>query len=396
MNNTEIAIVGGGMVGSTLACALAQAHFKVHLIEQQPEPESIGDDFELRVSALSRASQNLLTDLGAWQKIQAMRCFPYQKMQVEERNSFGQIQFSAAEIGEPDLGHIVENKVIVKALAELIAIHPHITTHYQCQVTQLKTAPLAYLKLDNGIELKPDLIVAADGGDSNIRNMVNIKTKGWLYDQHAVIATVETLGCNQATAWQRFMSAGPLALLPLDDKHCSIVWSTTPEHAELLLEMSDEAFCQVFSDATSKQWGGVIKTSKRASYPLCYQHAQHYIKDTLVLVGDAAHRIHPLAGQGVNLGFLDVACLTDVLIHNREKEKPLADYAGLRVYERTRKSENSLMMASMDIFKRLFSNNIFPLKIVRNIGLNIVNKARPIKHFFIKQALKNHYKLNNH
>jgi 2-octaprenylphenol hydroxylase len=382
-------IVGGGMVGNALACALGQQEFRVAVIElREPAREWPADEIDLRVSALTRASQNILQNLGAWERMAQLRVSPYQEMQVWDAEGSGSIHFGCSEIWESDLGHIVENRVTQLALWEQLEKLPNV--HRFCPATIEKVeldGPRPLIQLEDGSRLSTELLVGADGRDSRIRQAAGIKTRGWDYDQHGLVSTVKTEKPHRETAWQRFMPTGPLAFLPLNDGRCSIVWSTSPERASELLELKDTAFCDALSEASGFVLGRIQKCGPRAAFPLRLQHANNYVQPGLALVGDAAHAVHPLAGQGVNLGFLDAATLAEVLVDARRKGRKLGALSTLRRYERARKGANMGMLAAMDGFKRLFSNKDISLSLLRNLGLNLTDAAWPVKHLIMRRAL---------
>ncbi|WP_293643866.1 UbiH/UbiF/VisC/COQ6 family ubiquinone biosynthesis hydroxylase [Thiolapillus sp.] len=387
-SHTDIIIAGGGMVGAALACALAEQDFSIALLERrEPTEDWPQDSHDIRVSAISRASQNIFSHLKAWPGMVRRRVTPYEQMCVWE-SSGAKIHFHAADIGEPDLGHIIENRIIQIALWERLHALDNIDIHCPASISGLdlnENAPRVVL--NNGTQLSASLVVAADGARSSLRELAGISTGGWGYDQTAVVCTVRAEKGNQATCWQRFMTHGPLALLPMDDDLFSIVWSTTPEQAQELTEMPAGDFDEALTRASEERLGRLELQGERGAFPLRLQHAKQYIKPGLALVGDAAHVIHPLAGQGVNLGLLDMAELTDVLVRARGKGHPLGSLHTLRRYERARKGENIAMQGSMDVFKRVFSNDLPPLKIIRNLGMGVTERLLPVKNLLIRNAM---------
>ena len=400
IQQTDIAVVGAGMVGAAAALALADIGYQVCLIEAAPAPLAFDKAFiSNRVSAITHASQQVLDELAVWELIAAMRVAPYEQMHVwEDSGSFGKagaIHFDAADLGEPYLGHIVENNVIQLALWAALQAHPGVNVINSAAVTAAErlsgeTAVCkSQLTLDNGQSVLADLVVAADGKQSRLRDMLGISTKGWLYDQHALVATVKTAG-HQATAWQRFMPKGPLAFLPLNtdaDRDCSIVWSTSPEMAGQLRDMPETEFLPALQQASQGLLGEIAAVDSRAVFPLELKHAETYIREGFVLIGDAAHAIHPLAGQGVNLGFEDVQALRECLHLARQQSRNPGLLHSLRKYERQRKGANLTMLAAMDGFKRLFSNDNTGLSLLRSQGLSLVNQAGALKHFLTRYAM---------
>lgn len=385
----DIAVVGGGMVGASLALAAAGAGLRVALLERkEPERDWSQPGYDLRVSALTRASQVILQNLGAWRHMQAMRVTPYERMQVWERLGSGEIDFDAADIGEPDLGHIVENRVIVAALWRELDAQPGVEYLAGKTVRALELDSMqARLLFEDGSDLSAQLLVGADGARSRLRELAGIGHLGRDYDQQAVVATVLAEEGNAATAWQRFMPLGPLALLPLERERFSIVWSTSPEQARELLELPPPQFEARLTRASEGVCGRLSLDGERAAFPLRLQHANAYVRPGLALVGDAAHVIHPLAGQGVNLGLLDAAVLSDVLVAARQSGQPLGGLGVLRRYERGRKGHNLAVQFAMDGFKHLFSNSHPGLYLMRNLGLGLANRLPPVRHGFERVAL---------
>ena len=376
------------MVGAALAVALAQQRFSVCVAENRVPPLAWEPaSYDLRVSAITRASQHLLENLGVWEAIVDDRATAYQQMHVWDRAGFGEIHFDAADLAEPDLGHIVENRVIVRALWQAldkagVAVRaPVRLRHLQADEDG------ATLQLDDQSRLRAGLVVAADGAHSQVRELVGIKLRSESYGQHAVVATVHAEAGNQSTAWQRFMQNGPLALLPLERDLFSIVWSTRPEEAARLAALPEDEFNALLTEAAEARLGMLTVRGERAAFPLRLQHALSYVRPGVALVGDAAHVIHPLAGQGVNLGFLDAAALVDALVDGREAGRAPGALRTLRSYERSRKGHNSATQLAMDGFKHLFGNDHVGLSVLRNIGLGVAGRIGPLRRLFERVAL---------
>ncbi|OYT97492.1 MAG: 2-octaprenyl-3-methyl-6-methoxy-1,4-benzoquinol hydroxylase [Pseudomonas sp. PGPPP3] len=391
----DLIIVGAGMVGSALALALQNSGLQILLLDGGPlsvKPFDQSAAFEPRVSALSAASQRILERLGAWDGIAARRTSPYGEMQVWDGSGTGQVHFSAASVHAEVLGHIVENRVVQDGLLDAL---------YEADLGLLPGARLEQLRrsgddwlltLTDGRELRAPLVIAADGANSAVRRLAGCATREWDYLHHAIVTSVRCSKPHQQTAWQRFTDDGPLAFLPLakadDAEHwCSIVWSTTPAEAERLMALGDAAFCHELGKAFEWRLGDVLESDPRHCIPLRQRHAKRYVEPGLALIGDAAHTIHPLAGQGVNLGFLDAAVLAEVLMHALERGENLADIKVLGRFERRRMPHNLAMMAAMEGFERLFQADPLPLRWLRNSGLNLVDGANEAKALFVRQAL---------
>ncbi|PKF70790.1 2-octaprenyl-3-methyl-6-methoxy-1,4-benzoquinol hydroxylase [Pseudomonas fluvialis] len=390
----DLIIVGAGMVGSALALALKDSGLNILLLDggsMAVRPFSGEAPFEPRVSALSMASQRLLERLQVWPGVQARRASPYAQMQVWDGSGTGSIHFSAASVHADNLGHIVENRVVQDALLEAL---------FDSEVGLLPNARLEQLRRDgddwllqlvDGRQLRTPLLVAADGANSSVRQMAGCATREWDYLHHAIVTSVRCADAHQATAWQRFTDDGPLAFLPLrrgEDEHwCSIVWSTVPEEARRLMALDDQAFRQALGKAFEWRLGEVLEVDPRLCIPLRQRHAKRYIQPGLALIGDAAHTIHPLAGQGVNLGFLDAATLAEVLLHALRRGEALASEKTLSRFERRRMPHNLAMMAAMEGFQRLFQADPLSVRWLRNSGLNLVDGLAEAKALFVRQAL---------
>ncbi|BFM14076.1 2-octaprenyl-3-methyl-6-methoxy-1,4-benzoquinol hydroxylase [Maricurvus nonylphenolicus] len=393
----DILIVGAGLVGGALACALAQIDqsLAVGVIEAGPDPKPFNaEQFDPRVVALTHASKQLLASIGAWDMIEAERTCPYTDMHVWDADGTGNIHFDCREVQQPSLGHIVENSVAVRAITQQLyqranvqLIHGRVETLHRDDQAQL-----SQVILESGEVVSAPLLLACDGANSKVRELANMHTREWDYGHHAVVTTVRSEQPHQFTAWQRFLTSGPLAFLPLvtaegDAHQCSIVWSVLPELAEALMALDDDTFCLRLSDAFEHKLGKVVHADKRFSFPLRQRHAIDYIKPGIALVGDACHTIHPLAGQGVNLGFLDVLALQQEIQRACERNLPLSDESILRRYQRQRKSGNLSMMAAMEGFKRLFGADNIGVRWVRNEGLRQVNSLPLLKNTIVKQAM---------
>ena len=390
----DLLIVGAGMVGSALALALKDSGLKILLLDGSPldvKPFSPQAPFEPRVSALSAASQRILQRLGAWDGIARRRASPYSHMHVWDGSGTGQIHFSAASVHAEVLGHIVENRVIQDALLECLQA-TDIQLLANARLEQMRrSADDWLLTLADGRTLRAPVVIAADGANSAVRRLTGCETREWDYQHHAIVTSVRCAEPHQQTAWQRFTDHGPLAFLPLQrdgqQDWCSIVWSTTPEQAAHLMALDDEGFCRELELAFEGRLGNVVSADPRVCVPLRQRHAKRYVAEGLALIGDAAHVIHPLAGQGVNLGFLDAAVLAEVLLAATERGERLADVKVLSRYERRRMPHNLALMAAMEGFERLFQADQLPLRWLRNAGLKIVDQMPEAKAVFVRQAL---------
>ncbi len=399
----DVTIIGSGIAGSALAVALGGKGLSIGLVEAQslgdalaatePAEALVVSDFDARVSALTPRSQSFLDNIGAWDDIIRQRVCPYSHMTVWDAEGTGSIEFDCAEVDVPVLGHIVENRVIVASVLQQVSNCSDITVLSPVTLESCATLESggARVQLEGGASIETDLLVAADGAMSRVRTMLNFDTREWDYGHSALVTTVETEQPHQATAWQRFLPSGPLAFLPLPgarDRHfCSIVWSLTDSALEGLLAMPADEFCAELETAFEKRLGAVLACASRFAFPLRQRHAVDYVKPGVALVADAAHTIHPLAGQGINLGLADVAVLAQEILAGRERGAKPGQLQLLKRYQRQRKSENLLMMAAMDGFKALFEQTSLPIRLLRNAGMRGVSQLGPVKAQLMHRAM---------
>jgi len=381
-------VIGAGIVGATLAASLAQQGHHIAIVEPYPsqafDPNSA---FELRVSAISRASQRALAQVGAWDKVLAKRAHAYDVMQVWDATGQGEIRFAAAELGEADLGHIVENQVTQLSLMEVLQAEPNAQLFCPASMTHLTLMPegLRQVQLDTGVCLQAPLVVGADGANSMVRDLAGVSVERCDYGQKGLVAVVKTEHGHQDTAWQRFLPTGPLAFLPLDQGYSSIVWSLPSDQADRYLKQSEEVFQQSLASALDYRLGAIMEVGPRAAFPLLGSQASSHIAKGVALVGDAAHTIHPLAGQGVNLGIKDAVVLAELL--SRCPPKLWGSHKRLRQYERARKGDNLMTMKVMEGFKLLFGHDAEVVKLARNTGLNVFNAMPVVKQQIMRNAM---------
>jgi 2-octaprenyl-3-methyl-6-methoxy-1,4-benzoquinol hydroxylase len=384
----DVVVVGGGMVGAAVGCGLGGSRLKVAVIESAPpEPFSPEQPHDLRVSALSIASKNILAAVGAWRGVESRRFCPFRRMRVWE--TAGDTEFRSDDIGERELGYIVENRITQLALLERLEAFENVEVICRVDVKKIRyqLGGASEIELADGRVLSAKLLVAADGGQSRVRQTVGIGVTGWDYQQHALVIYVETAYGQQDITWQRFVPSGPQAFLPLTGHYGSIVWYHAPDQVSRLKGLPDEALLEELQNAFPECLGKINKVLGRASFPLKRQHAQHYVKPGVALVGDAAHMINPLAGQGVNIGFLDAAALAEVVLDADKKGEDIADAAVLKRYEKMRRNENLKMMTVMDAFYRVFSNDLLPVKFLRNLGLGLAERILPAKNLVMRSAM---------
>lgn len=388
MQRTDVIVVGAGMVGLTAALALAKQGLQVAVIDQQPAPLMPQGSAQLRVSALSLASVHCLQRLNAWQHLQSERVTPYTHMHVWEQDSFASIDFNHQQIGVPQLGHLLENQHLQWALWQQASQQSAIELYAQRTISQLHIGKSeAFVSLDNQQTLSAALVVAADGAESAIRKQAALPQTFWDYEQSALVATVETTLPHQHCARQVFSPDGVLALLPIwHANQCSIVWSTGHDKAESLLNMPEASFTKAITAQFDAKLGHISLCSDRRSFLLKMRYSRTWAAERIVLLGDAAHTIHPLAGQGANLGIMDAASLAQCLGQVHTKGSDIGHLSNLRQYERWRKAEALKMTAAMEGFKQLFSGNHPVKKLVRGLGLGVTNKLPLIKQQIMAHA----------
>ena len=384
MEHCDIAIVGAGMVGAATACLLAAQGLSIRVIETRlPEPYAPEQPLDLRVSAISQASVALLDQAGAWQHLQQMRLCPYRRLETWELEGFA-TRFDAADLGLPQLGYIIENRLVQLALLKRMEDFPNIQTHTPAAVQRLsQSADAAVLTLDDGTELSARWVLACDGAESLTRRLAGIGVSRFEYRQHCMLINIDTDFEQEDITWQQFTPSGPRAFLPLPGRHGSLVWYDSPARIRALSAMSNEALTAEVRQHFPARLGGFQVTGK-GSFPLVRRHANDYHAGRVLLLGDAAHTINPLAGQGVNLGFKDVACWVE-LLHKAGGDWHQLALAGR--YERRRRPDNLLMQSGMDLFYGVFSNEIGPLRLARNLALTLADRAGPLKEMALRYAL---------
>ncbi|MCL6270286.1 FAD-dependent monooxygenase [Sansalvadorimonas sp. 2012CJ34-2] len=388
----DIIVLGGGISGAAMALALADTPLSVALVDTSAlEPVEHDGTFDARVSALTEASRHLLNNLGAWERMVEQRVSPYYGMEVWDAAGTGTIKFSARELAVSRLGHIVENNVTRGALLEKLATTSvHMMGGLEVQGLK-KKGDQVELKLWDKSLLHARLVIAADGANSRARGWASIPMREWDYLHHAIVTTVETEKPHKDTAWQVFQHTGPLAFLPLPSEngrnYCSIVWSQIPDEARRLMGLPDEEFCELLEQTIEGKLGRILSCEKRHKFPLRQRHARQYHRGHVVLVGDAAHTIHPLAGQGANLGLLDVASLAGEIKRACERDEDFASKMVLDRYQRSREGHNLAMAGIMEGLQRIFDSDNMLFSWLRNTGLNIVDHLPVLKQEIVTRAM---------
>ncbi|KAG7298001.1 hypothetical protein JYU34_018761 [Plutella xylostella] len=427
----DIIIAGGGMVGCTLACSMGKnkifSNLKVLLLEGSPDkPFELKPEYSNRVVALNQNTKALMNSMNIWSHVENMRLQPVRHMQVWDACSDALITFSSSEIMDDDVAYIVENDVLLHAVntelkspevSNVNVVYGAKIANYELPKTASDSRSL--VRMGNGDVYSCQLLIGADGANSAVRQAMGVQNLAWSYDQMGVVATLElSEETNNITAWQRFLPSGPVALLPLNPRMSSLVWSTSVEHAKQLLAMPEERFVDALNDALWKQYprstpvdaamswlgdtlrqlgasGGaarqltpsVRRAQRRAAFPLAFGHSTRYVARGTALIGDAAHRVHPLAGQGVNLGFGDVKHLTEFLGDALYQGLDVAHHSWLEKYESVRQKHNIPTQLAIEAIHRLYSVDLPPFVLIRSLGLTLTNALKPVKKLIMDHAV---------
>ncbi|MGE0971382.1 3-demethoxyubiquinol 3-hydroxylase [Klebsiella sp. WOUb02] len=383
----DVAIIGGGMVGGALALGLAQHGFTVTVIEKAaPAAFDPTQPPDVRISAIGSSSVGLLKSLGVWEAIRAMRVHPYRRLETWEWEA-AHVSFDAAELALSELGYMVENNVLQLALWQALEAHEQVTLRVGVSLQALqRESAHTLLRLSDGSERVARLVIGADGAHSEVRRLSGIGIQAWQYQQSCMLISVRCADDPGDSTWQQFTPSGPRAFLPLFDRWASLVWYDAPARIRQLQGMSMAQLQQEIVGNFPSRCGEVTPLSAGA-FPLTRRHALQYVQPGLALVGDAAHTIHPLAGQGVNLGYRDVDALLDVLTRARDRGEEWDGLPVLKRYQTRRRTDNLLMQSGMDLFYVGFSNDLAPLRALRNIGLMAAARAGVLKRQALKYAL---------
>lgn len=404
----DVVVAGAGMVGAAFAALLATKELaakeqaaneqgkslRIAILEARPfQMPDLSEHFDPRVVALAEPSRQLLEDVGVWSQIATRRACAYQRMEVWESDGTGHIEFDCVEVRQSSLGHIVENALIVDGLLQKIEMLDNVDLLCPVKLTGLETTKDGVvISLEDGATIFTKLLAAADGAQSKVRELCGLQLRQWEYGHHAIVTSITTEAEHNFTARQRFLPDGTLAFLPLEteqgDCHqCSIVWSQQEEVAESLMALDDNKFCTALEQAGSHCLGKIVAVDKRYKIPLKQRHAVDYVVPGIALMGDAAHTIHPLAGQGVNLGFQDVITLMEEVERAVSRGLSPGDMLALGRYQRRRKPHNLGTMAVMEGFKRLFEDQPLPVRLLRNDGMSAINRLGPVKNLLVRQAM---------
>jgi 2-polyprenylphenol 6-hydroxylase len=388
----DIVIVGGGIVGLSLACELAGTDFSVAVVERD-ELKAVTDEPDCRVSAINRFAIQRFRQASAWDSPLLERACPFDKMFVWDQTGAGQIQFDSVELGVSELGVIIENYLLQHVLLETVRSADNIaclcpetitTIHYQ---PNADGSSVSTVMLASGKQLSAGLLVGADGANSKVREIASIQRSQHSYQQQGLVCNLATSESHQNTAWQCFMPSGPLAFLPLYNGYISIVWSLDEDSAQAHMALDEDEFKHTLAEESEYRLGEITDLGQRYLFPLAHGHASEYVRPGLALIGDAAHSIHPLAGQGANLGIADAAALADVICTARKAGRQWSAQHTLSKYQRQRKGANRVMEMSMTGFKELFGQDNVFISELRNAGLSLVDHLPALKYRIIRQAL---------
>ena len=385
----DVIIVGAGLIGGALACALGDSRYRVAILDKSPPPPAPVGAFALRVNAYNRAAEKMLREVGVWDTLPTDRVFPFRRMYVGSEDGPGAVTFSATDVGETYLGHFIENDLVTGALIERAKAFENVDVRTDVEIDDIDFGAGRVTLFGAGDQLfSSALLVGSDGAESRVRAAAGVSVKRQPYGQKCIVGTVEFDGDHEQTAWQRFLTTGPLGLLPLKPGACSLAWSCERDYADRLMQMDDDAFIAELDDATAGRLGTITRMGPRGAFPLIARDAATYVAHRTALIGDAAHVIHPLAGLGANIGFQDAAELAGLLI--KAQARPGADIGGrdlLRKYERRRHAEDRLVMAAMTGFNTVFSNDTFVISKLRNRALMVADKLAPAKNFLLRRAM---------
>lgn len=386
--DADVAIQGAGMVGLLLTAALAREGLRVVLLDNASPPQWQAGQYGQRVCAINRASECLLRELGVWDALQRQRVSPFRAIRVWDSLGGGQIGFDAADLGEPHLGHIIENELIRSVLHQAISAVNGVQMRMPAAIQRLEPGDESViLRLSDGSRVTAALVVGADGARSAIRGLLGIPVRRVSYAQKAIVAPIRTEIPHGEVARQWFLCGGPLAFLPLADGRCAIVWSLPGAEAQARLALDEAAFCKILTHESQGALGEVLAVGERGAFPLHRLHAAHYCTERAALIGDAAHVIHPLAGQGVNQGFRDAAVLARAVIEAKRGGRDIGGRLVLRRYERARRGDNLLMEWSMEGLHQLFTRERLSWVRLRSLGLGLTDRVGLAKRFFMRRAV---------
>jgi 2-octaprenyl-6-methoxyphenol hydroxylase len=383
----DVLIAGGGLVGGTLACGLAAGGLSVVVVDTLDPAEGLESAFDGRASAIALSSQRVLDGLGLWSSLQPQSA-AIREIRVSDGDSLFFLHYDRRDVGAEAFGYMVENRSIRKALDSRFKNFDELTLLAPARISMLERKPgHVRATLADGRSVRARLVVGAEGRRSPTRDHAGIKLTSWSYKQSAIVCTVAHELSHDHVAHERFLPAGPFAILPLPDNRSSIVWTEREENVSALMALDDEAFLSELKSRFGDFLGKLEVVGPRWAYPLSLQYAERATDHRLVLAGDASHAMHPIAGQGLNMGLRDVAVLAEVLTDAHRLGLDPGDGTVLDNYERWRRFDNTLMLAMTDGLNRLFSNDIAPLRLARDLGLAAVNKVPPLKKLFMQHAM---------
>ena len=384
----DILVIGGGMVGASLACALGGTGLRVAVVEAVPLTASTQPSYDERTIALAFGSRRIFEGIGVWGEVARLGATPIEKIHISDRGRFGFTHFSHTELGQEALGYVVEARVLGLALLARLQQLPNVAWLCPATLESVDFQPesaVARIRHDGMThDLRTRLVVAADGADSAVRNIAGIEFERTEYGQSAVVTTVTINQPHQNTAYERFTGTGPLALLPMSSNRMAVVWSTRTDNVEALLGLSDEEYLTRLQERFGDRLGPLTRPGKRRAYPLMLTRVKEHVRPRLVLIGNAAHTVHPVAGQGFNLGLRDVAALAEVLVAAKQENRDLGDLEVLKRYADWRVRDNKVIATFTNSLIRVFSNDFPPLVFARNLGLLAVDLVPPLKRRLLR------------